>query len=142
MISKIHAVQTMNAEFGNVVYAIPDTYYVGLSTTEVDFETGTGFTEPDAAGYSRKAIANDSTKWAVTEDGIIVNAATIEFDSFTATISNTELMYWFISSSATGGTALYYDRICDPNGNPINIAITAGGRVIVPAGNLRLSRAN
>jgi len=142
MISKIHAVQTMNAEFGNVAYAIPDTYYIGLSTTEVDFETGIGFTEPDAAGYSRKAITNDSTKWAVTEDGIIVNAATIEFDSFTATISNTELMYWFISSSATGGTALYYDRICDPNGNPINIAITAGGRVIVPAGNLRLSRAN
>lgn len=142
MISKIHAVQTMNAEFGNVTYTIPDTYYVGLSTTEVDYETGTGFTEPEAAGYSRKAITNDSTKWTVTEDGIIVNAATIEFDSFTATISNTELMYWFISSSATDGTALYYDRICDPNGNPINIAITSGGRVIVPAGNLRLSRTN
>lgn len=142
MISKIHAVQTMNAEFGNVAYTIPDTYYVGLSTTEVNYETGTGFTEPSAAGYSRKAITNDSTKWAVTEDGVIVNAATIEFDSFTATISNTELTHWFISSSATDGTALYYDRICDPNGNPINIAITSGGRVIVPAGNLRLSRTN
>ena len=58
MITKEHATETLQMEFGKGSYAIPDVHYLGLSTSAISEDTGTGFTEPADANYSRKALTN------------------------------------------------------------------------------------
>lgn len=142
MISKTHAQATLNAEFGNVAYAIPDTYYVGLSSTAIVEDDGSGFTEPDNTGYARAVIANKPENWTVDAEGNITNAIPIEFPSFTVTDPNIFLTHWFIASVETEGAALYYNVIVDNVGNPLSLPIISGGRVLFSAGNLKLRRIN
>ena len=58
MITKEHATETLQMEFGKGSYAIPNVHYLGLSTSAISEDTGTGFTEPTDANYSRKALTN------------------------------------------------------------------------------------
>lgn len=146
MISKPHAQETMNAEFGKVAYTIPDTHYIGLSTSGITETTGLGFTEPANAGYSRKAIVNNSTNWTVDSDGYITNAVAIEFEIFTATLSGVTVTHWFISdkenASTSGDRANYYDVIKDASGDPVALPVVSGGKIIIPVNNLKLGRIN
>ena len=142
MISKPHATETMNYEFGNVTYTPPSTYYLRLSTTAITFDTGTGFTEPTGVGYSAVSITNDASNWEVNENGYITNKNTVEFPAFNATASGTNITHWFISKDSSGGTALYYDVLRDGSGDPVVFPVISGGKVVVPAGYIQLGRAN
>lgn len=42
MITKEHATETLQMEFGKGSYAIPDVHYLGLSTSAISEDTGTG----------------------------------------------------------------------------------------------------
>lgn len=145
MISKPHAQETMNAEFGGGSWEPAATHYIGLSTTAITYATGLGFTEPDGVGYSRKAYTNSSTNWATNSDGEVVNQNSIEFDAFNASSAG-NIAYWFISekenSSAAGDKAIYYNLLKDSNGNTITFPITSGGKLVVAAGSLKLGRTN
>mgnify|MGYP000272006646 CR=1 FL=1 len=44
MITKEHATETLQMEFGKGSYAIPNVHYLGLSTSAISEDTGTGFT--------------------------------------------------------------------------------------------------
>ena len=122
MITKEHATETLQMEFGKGSYAIPDVHYLGLSTSAISEDTGTGFTEPVDANYSRKA-------------GEVVNAASLEFAAFAAN-ANTPITHWFLSSSATGGKALYYGALTTA------YPIIQGSKIVVAAGGLQLCRTN
>jgi hypothetical protein len=147
MISKPHAQNTMNAEFGKVSYTIPDNHYIALSTSAITESTGLGFTEPSDANYERVTVANTSTNWTYDSTaGDIKNATAIEFPAFASTIADTTISHWFISEKATASTtgdkANYYDVIRDANGDATTFEIKAGGKISIPAGSLTLSRTN
>lgn len=94
MITKEHATETLQMEFGKGSYAIPDVHYLGLSTSAISEDTGTGFTEPADANYSRKALTNVAATWTTNSAGEVVNAASLEFAAFAAN-ANTPITHWF-----------------------------------------------
>lgn len=147
MISKPHASETLNNEFGKVTYTVPDTHYVALSTTAITEAAGLGFTEPADSAYNRVAVTNSSANWAVDiTTGYITNETDIEFPAFAVTANGVSISHWFISdkenASTAGDKALYYDQIYDTNGTPTTFEIKAGGIIKIPAGNLTLGRVN
>ena len=146
MISKPHASEMMNNEFGNAAYSMPTTYYVGLSTTPVEYATGLGFTEPSGVGYARASIANATENWELDENGYVKNKTIVEFPLFDTTLAGTNVAYWFIAANAAanaeGDKALYFGQLLDASGAPVEFPIVSGGRVYIPAGNIQLGRTN
>ena len=49
--------------FGGVAFAVPSTWYAGLSTAALN-KLSAGPTEPSGNGYARAAISNDTAHWA------------------------------------------------------------------------------
>lgn len=135
MITKEHATETLQMEFGKGSYAIPNVHYLGLSTSAISEDTGMGFTEPTDANYSRKALTNVAATWTTNSAGEVVNAASLEFAAFAAN-ANTPITHWFLSSSATGGKALYYGALTTA------YPIIQGSKIVVAAGGLQLCRTN
>ena len=85
MITKEHATETLQMEFGKGSYSIPDVHYLGLSTTAISADTGIGFTEPTDTAYARVALNNAASTWTVNAAGEVVNVSSIEFRTFAAT---------------------------------------------------------
>lgn len=135
MITKEHATETLQMEFGKVSYSIPDVHYLGLSTTAISADTGIGFTEPTDPAYARVALNNVASTWTVNAAGEVVNVSAIEFPAFAAN-ATAKITHWFISSSQTDGKALYYGALAT------EYPIVQGGKIVVAAGGLQLCRTN
>jgi hypothetical protein len=96
----------LDALYGKQTLTVPDTLYVGLSTTPPNPD-GTGFTEPSGGGYARVAVQNDGTHWyAATQDNpsIKANALPILFPEATADWGT--VTHWGIFDAAEGGAVI------------------------------------
>ncbi|MFP5109638.1 phage tail fiber protein [Neobacillus sp. C211] len=118
--------------FGGVAATIPGTLYVGLSTTD-PLEAGTGITEPPTAnGYTRAAVANNTTNWPATGgDGTKANGTAIAFPAATGDWGT--VTHFFIATAATGGNILASSTIGTPK------TITNGDTASFGAGSLTIT---
>ena len=105
---------------------LPDTYYLGLSSTAPSAD-GTGVTEPSASGgYARVAITGVSA----AADGVVTNSNALSFsESITGwgTVN-----YFVVYDAATGGNLLMSDAMTTPR------TIEEGTIMTVKAGALEL----
>ena len=86
--------------FGRIPFTPPPTYYVGLSSTQVN-EDGSGVTEPSSGGYARVAIPNTTVGFTFS-GGQITNGTQIAFPTATASWGQQVEIEFFDQSS--GGT--------------------------------------
>lgn len=101
----------LDALYGKQTLAMPDTLYIGLSTTAPNPD-GTGFTEPSGGGYARVAFPNDLTRWyPATQDNpsIKANALPILFPEATAGWGT--VTHWGIFDAETGGALLDWAQL-------------------------------
>ncbi len=91
--------------FGATAYASPGTWYLGYATGVAADGTITG--EPAGTGnYSRVSITNNTSNWNSPSGGAVDNKVAFEFPE--ASASQGEMDTAFLSTSASGGTALAY----------------------------------
>jgi hypothetical protein len=97
----------LNHVLGGQTYTPPATVYVALFTVAPD-EAGGG-TEVSGGGYSRVAVANNTTNWPTTTSGQKSNANAITFPQATANWGT--IVAWGLFDAATGGNLLYYGDV-------------------------------
>lgn len=128
----------LNVLVGNAYHAtdkpaeLPETYYLGLSTTEPSVD-GTGVTEPSSANnYAREPIPGFKMSGI---DGYVENTA-----SFTTNEATNDgwgyVPYFCIFDAATGGNLLAFGEYDNPK------TIEAEAMGTVGTGSLRLSILN
>lgn len=106
--------QILDSWFGGKLIdtIIPDTLYIGLSTTAPS-EAGGNITEPGGFGYARAAVANTAANFPNTGgDGTKSNGATIEFAQATGDWGT--VSHFFIADAATGGNVLAFGSLGTP----------------------------
>ena len=87
--------------------AIPDTYYIGLSTT-APTAAGANVTEPDAAaGYARVALVSLSEPSA----GVVTNSQAITFDESTANWGTVTHFVIYDTAERGSGNLLMYGQL-------------------------------
>ena len=104
MISNYFANNILNTMCGvSDSFSIPDTVYLGLSSSEPDPSTGEVTGEPTAASYARVAVGglNKNSKFGSASYGKITNKEEIQFR--TAREAWGQMNYFFLSSGATPG---------------------------------------
>lgn len=100
----------LNCAAGNIFKtetspALPNEFYLGLSTTAPN-AGGTGFSEPDAsAGYSRVKLDNLSAP----ENGVVSNSTDINFPESTASWGTVN--YFVIFDAKNSGNLLMYGAL-------------------------------
>jgi hypothetical protein len=97
----------LNHVLGGQTYTPPATVYVALFTVAPG-EAGGG-TEVSGGGYSRVAVANNTTNWPTTTSGQKSNANAITFPQATANWGT--IVAWGLFDAATGGNLLYYGDV-------------------------------
>ena len=121
----------LNCTAGNIfgtkkTPALPDKYYVGLSTTTPN-KNGTGTTEPSSsAGYQRVELSSLSQP----VDGEVKNTSPIEFPESTASWG--KVTHYVIYDSPTGG------NLCKAGALPEARTIDANSSMLIKTGFLRL----
>lgn len=114
--------------------AVPNTYYIGLSTTTPNTD-GTGVSEPAGGSYARIAIANSSAELnAPDANAVVTNKNDLLFPESTAnwgTVTN-----YVIYDAQTGGNLLMYGLLT--TSRSVETATTVG----IKAGQLQLQAAN
>jgi hypothetical protein len=111
MITVFASNRLLDYNFGSTAYSggLPATYYVGLSTSTINFD-GTGATEPTGIGsYARVALTNNKTNWAVASNGVLTNATAVNFAESSAswgTVTNVGL--W---DALTAGNIWWFDAL-------------------------------
>lgn len=125
----------LNSIMGNVFGSktnplLPDSYYIGLSTTAPSLD-GTGVSEPDtSAGYARVALSNLSEP----TNGVITNTDTITFNESILSWGN--VTHFVIYDAETDGNLLMYDALTSSR------AVEEATVVIIKQGSLNLTLAN
>ena len=120
----------LNSIFGGTTLIPPATLYFGLSTTSVQ-EDGTGITEPVANGYTRVAIANNTSLFATTTTSTKTNKIEVAYPSATGNWGT--IVDFFISDAASAGNIICYGTL--------NVAktVTAGDILSFAANNLTIT---
>lgn len=96
------------AYFGKLSPAVPDTLYLGISTSAIGTDGG-GIVEPSSsAGYVRKSVANNSTEWDVT-NGVVTNKNEITMSKLSSGSGNGVAL--FLSDSPTGNAIIWQNLI-------------------------------
>jgi hypothetical protein len=99
--------------------------YVGFSTTVINAD-GSGITEPSGNAYARISVA--AAEWTTVGRRRSTNVA--KAFSAAPTGSWGTLIYWFISTAASGGTIEWYDPLS------LSIVPSIGTAPSIPAGQL------
>jgi hypothetical protein len=100
--------QDIGYAFGKIPFTVPDTYYMGLSTSS----DTTVFTELSTTGYSRIAYTNNTTNFTTPDNGTVKNAISVDFPE---AIDNWDSVYAIgIFDSMTGGNLLYIATLDTP----------------------------
>jgi len=99
----------LNCVMGNVFGsakdpALPETYYIGLSSTEPAID-GSGVTEPSGGAYSRVAVSS----FSVPVDGAIENTSDVEFPESTEDWGT--MTHYVIYDAVSGGNLLMYNAL-------------------------------
>lgn len=110
--------------------ALPQNYFLGLSTTAPQLN-GTGVSEPPSAGaYARVKL----TSLSAPTNGVVTNTALIDFAESTADWGR--VTHYVVFDAATGGNLLMYGELTNPR------TIEAASIMTIKAGNLELSVQN
>lgn len=124
--------KVLNLLLGNVSYTIPTTLYVGLwdssDGTLTDASTGASAGEISGNGYSRAAVANDTTTWGTaTTDSTRRNAIEISFPTATGAWGSTSVDQMAILDASSGGNILFWADLGTPkiigNGDSVKFGI-------------------
>lgn len=99
----------LNCVMGNVFGTkeepgLPDTYYVGLSSSEPSVD-GSGVTEPAGGGYARVELSSLS----VPDAGTITNTASVEFEESTQDWGT--MTHYVVYDAPEGGNLLLYNAL-------------------------------
>lgn len=121
----------LNLIAGNVMHAasvsaLPERYYVALSTTTPD-ENGDGIVEVSGGGYSRGVLEDGS----VPDNGMVSNLADVEYPEATAEWGTVKA--FAIYDAASGGNLLAWDAV-----SPEQTVVT-GNQVRFKPGALKLT---
>lgn len=119
----------LNHVFGGTPFTVPTTLYVGLSTTSIN-DTGV-VTEPSGSGYARVAVANNTTNFPITSNGVKNNATIVTFPE---SIGNWgTITDFFIADASTAGNILI--------ANAVNVQklITEGDTVLFGANSITIN---
>lgn len=125
----------LNLVAGNVLKtkttpAIPNKYYIGLSSTSPSMD-GTGVTEPSSSGaYARVELSGLSEP----ASGVVTNSAEIAFAESTASWGT--VTHFVIYDAKTGGNLLMYGPLSS------NRTVEAGTLMVVRPNSLSLSVIN
>lgn len=113
--------QLLNNWFRNTTFDMPNTFYLGLSTTTPN-EDGTGVTEPKAASYVRLGVAANTTNWTTAASGNIKNAVALRFDEAVQawSTSTNKITSYVIYDAATNGNLLFFGSLATPQEIPEN----------------------
>jgi hypothetical protein len=98
----------LDYNFGSTAYSggLPATYYVGLSTTTINFD-GTGATEPSGGAYARVAFTNNKTNFGVASNGVLVNSVAVTFAESSASFGT--ITYVGLWDALTVGNIWWFD---------------------------------
>ena len=127
----------LNCTAGNVfgskkTPALPEQYYIGLSTSAPEMD-GTGVTEPSAsAGYKRVLL--DSLSEPAT--GVVSNEADINFEESTANWGTVTHFVIYDAEAVGGGNLLMYGTLSTPR------SVETATVMTIKAGCLKLSTQN
>lgn len=125
----------LNLVAGNVMKtktapAIPNKYYIGLSSTEPTL-SGDNATEPTSnTGYARVELTNLSEP----VNGVVTNGAAIDFNESTATWGT--MTHYLIFDAVTNGNLLMYGRLSTSR------TVEAATIMTIKAGSLNISVMN
>lgn len=100
--------------YGRTALQVPDTLYVGLSTTAPNPD-GTNFTEPSGNGYERVAVPNTTTWWydaTEANPSVKANALPILFNEATGPWGT--VTHWGIFDAETDGNLLDWAPLTTP----------------------------
>lgn len=112
--------------------AIPEQYYIGLSTTAPAAD-GTGATEPSAdAGYKRLLLSNLSEP----ANGLVANQDDVNFDESTASWGTITHYVIYDSPAVNGGNLLMYGELSTPR------SVESATIMTIKAGYLKLLAQN
>jgi len=108
MISVYSSNRVIDYLFGSTAFSggLPATYYVGLSTTTINFD-GTGATEPSGGSYARVAFTNNKTNWGTASNGVLVNSVAITFPESSASWGT--ITYVGLWDASTAGNVWFFD---------------------------------
>lgn len=120
----------LNSIFGGTTLTPPATLYFGLSTTSIQ-EDGTGITEPVANGYTRVAVANNSTSFNVSTTSTKTNKIEVAYPSATGNWGT--IVDFFISDAASGGNIICYGTL------NVSKTVTSGDILSFAANNLTIT---
>lgn len=109
--------------------AIPDSYYIGLSTTAPNVN-GTNVTEPSGSGYTRMEL----TSLGEPASGVVTNTGAIDFPESTASWGT--VTHFVIYDASAEGNLLQYGPLSTPR------SIEPATIMSVPANYLNLSVQN
>ena len=110
--------------------AIPESYYLGLSSTEPT-ESGTNVTEPGSGtGYERVLLTN----LGAPSDGEVSNSSSIDFDESTAAWGT--MTHFVIYDAQTGGNLLIYGELSADR------SVEADTIMTIKTGSLKISVVN
>ena len=102
----------LNKLFGSVEFEVPNTLYLGLSTSSIS-DIG-NITEPNTTyGYNRLAIANNPTNFPITINATKTNGVIFTFPM--ATSDWGVISDWFVSDAIVDGNILAYGKLKNKN---------------------------
>ncbi len=98
--------KVLNHVLGAEVYTPPTTVYIALSTalwTPTATGTSIAASEPSGGGYSRVALANNTTTWPTTTTGTKTNGVPVTFPN-ASTNWGTIVSFYVVDASSAGNT--------------------------------------
>lgn len=111
--------------FGNTNYAVPATYYIGLSTNATINEAN--FTEPIGNNYARVSLANNTSNFTTASNKSIATNTAITFNTSSGDWGTAYAVGIF--DSLSGGNLLFYQELTAnrsvPNGTTLKFAAGA-----------------
>lgn len=96
--------------FGKVTPTIPNTYYMGISTTSIQND-GTGVTEPSDVGYARVEVPNTKVSFANSSNGSLTNALEFEFPE--SQVSWGIITDFFLAGSSSGTDIKVFGKLAN-----------------------------
>lgn len=128
----------LNYEFRNIPIATSsENFYVNLSTTTIT-PSSPNPTVVSGEGYTCVSVPKNTTSWAATDDGEIVNSIVISFpqnDSYSSSYWG-EIRAITIGETEDGSNPVFYYNLDGAIDAPI------GTKIIFGAGSLKFSRNN
>lgn len=129
--TNIYKASILNFIFSDASYTPPETWYIGLSTTTSNSNTGGDFTEPTASSYARLSITANATNFPITSNGTMTNGVDLEFVECTDLGGWGTVVDFGIFTAPTGGTAIATGVITNPSLSPITITHNTTMRIKV-----------